>query len=54
MKSGRPGSIWWRRQPVIAAARRMETNFSSVALLPREWIAAIIFERFFFEKTSDI
>jgi hypothetical protein len=55
MKSGRPGSDWWRRrQPVIPTVRIIEISFSSVALLPRERIAAIIFERFFFEKTSDI
>jgi hypothetical protein len=31
----------------------METSFSSVALLPRGRIAAMILERFFFENTSD-
>jgi hypothetical protein len=41
-----------RRQPVIPAARRMVTTFSSVALLPNERTAAITLERSFFEKTS--
>jgi hypothetical protein len=52
MKSGRPSKGWWRRQPVMPKARRMEASFSSVALLPRERMAAMTWERFFFVNTS--
>jgi len=53
-KSGWPGSGWCLRQPLMRAARRMDTSLSSVSLLPREWIAAMTCERLRFEKTSPI
>jgi hypothetical protein len=52
MKSGRPGSGWWRRQPTMWAARKMEASFSSVALLPRERTAAMTWLRFCLVNTS--
>jgi hypothetical protein len=38
----------------MRAARRIDASFSSVALLPRERMAAITCERLRFEKTSAI
>jgi hypothetical protein len=53
-KSGLPGRDWWRRQPVIRAARRMVASLSSVSLLPYERIAAMTRLRFVLVKTSAI
>lgn len=52
MKSGRPGMLAWRRQPLIFAERKSETRMSSVALLPRERTAAMIRERSGFVNVS--
>jgi hypothetical protein len=54
MKSGFPGKGGCLRQPLIPWARRIEANFSSVALLPFDRMAAMTCERFSFEKTSVI
>jgi hypothetical protein len=53
-KSGLPGNGWCRRQPLIPCSRKMDTNFSSVSLLPFDRMAAMTCERFLFEKTSVI
>lgn len=45
-KSGRPGSSWCRRQPVMWAPRRISTKRNSVLAFPRERIEVIIFDRF--------
>jgi hypothetical protein len=54
MKSGFPGNGRCLRQPVIPWARRIETSFSSVSLLPFDRMAAITSERLRFEKMSAI
>lgn len=41
-------------QPEIPLARKIEINFSSVSLLPCDFIAAMTCDRFLLEKTSDI
>jgi hypothetical protein len=43
---------WCLRQPVMWAARRMAASFCSVALLPLERMAAMIWMRFFFVNVS--
>jgi hypothetical protein len=43
---------WCLRQPVMRAARRMAASFCSVALLPFERMAAMIWLRFFFVNMS--
>jgi hypothetical protein len=54
IKSGFPGIGRCLRQPMIPWARRIEANFSSVSLLAFDRMAAMICERFRFEKTSAI
>jgi hypothetical protein len=51
-KSGLPGSLAWRRQPVILLARSRRTIASSVRSLPRPLIRDITSERFALVKTS--
>ena len=52
MKSGFPGNGQCLRQPLSPWARRIEASFNSVALLPFDRMAAMVCERFRFEKMS--
>jgi len=49
-----PKILWFLRQPEILLARKIEISFSSVSLLPFDFIAAIICDRFVLEKMSAI
>ena len=49
-KSGLPGNDWRRRQPLIPCARRMNSDFHSVSLLPLDRMAAMTFRRFFLRR----
>jgi hypothetical protein len=53
-KSGLPGKSTHRLQPLIRWARKIAMSLSSVALFPRERIAAMICDRFDLETTSAI
>ena len=54
MKSGLPGSGWWRDQPLIRCSRRIAASFNSVLLFPVERTARITSDRLVFEAINGI